>query len=92
MYSALTIDQGGQIHKGWRSFRFKNGQLEQTVFYRDHARHDDQSYGMQSGEYAWGPDMAAIDAAARLLLGQLIADAQLAGDKPGDYPVDAGIH
>lgn len=89
MYSALTIDQGGQTHQGWRSFRFANGQLEQTVFYRDHVRRDAQSYGLQTGEYAWGPDMAAIDASAMRLLGQLIADAQGGG---ADRPVDAGIH
>jgi len=88
VYSAITIDQGGQTHQGWRSFRFKNGQLEQTVFYRDQARHDDQAYGISAGEYAWGPDLAAIDAAARRLLEQLIADTQLAGDQP----FDAGIH
>ena len=87
VYSAITIDQGGQTHQGWRSFRFKNGQLEQTVFYRDHARHDDHSYGMRGGEYAWGPDMAAIDAAATRILGQLIEDAR--GD--GGSPLDAGI-
>lgn len=92
MYSALTIDQGGRTHQGWRSFRFTNGQLEQTVFYLHHARHDDQIYGMRAGEYAWGPDMVAIDAAAQLLLGQLVADAQRDGDRPIDRPVDAGIH
>ena len=89
MYSALTIDQDGQTHQGWRSFRFKNGLLEQTVFYRDHARHDDQSYGVEAGEYAWGPDMAAIDAAAKRLLSQLI---DAAAREDGDQVLDVGIH
>jgi hypothetical protein len=88
VYSAFTIDQGGQTHQGWRSFRFTNGQLEQTVFYRHHARHDDQTYGMAAGEYAWGPDMAVVDAAAKRLLEQLVADAQ----RDGAQPFDAGIH
>jgi hypothetical protein len=88
VYSALTIDHDGQTHKGWRSFRVTNGQLEQTVFYGHHARHDEQIYGMRVGEYAWGPDMVAIDAAAKRLLKELVADAR---QDPGSS-IDAGIH
>jgi hypothetical protein len=75
VYSAITIDRGGQTHQGWRSFRFQDGQLHQTIFYLHHARHDEHGYALRSGEYAWGPDLTAIDDAARKLLSQLIDDA-----------------
>ena len=53
---------------------------------------DDHAYGLRAGEYAWCPDMAAVDAAAVRLLGQLVADT--AGNVPsdGNRPFDAGVH
>jgi hypothetical protein len=79
VYSAITIDRDGQSHHGWRSFRFRDGRLYQTVFYLHRARHDDHEYAMPLGAES---ALAAIDEAARQLLEQLIEDARRAGDQP----------
>ena len=79
MYSAITIDRGGRSHHGWRSFRFRDGRLHQTVFYLHAVRHDDHDYAVP---LETGTAAAVIDEAAERLLEQLIDDARRAGDQP----------
>ena len=79
MYSAITIERGGRSHHGWRTFRFRDGRLHQTVFYLHGARHDEHDYAVP---LETGSTAAAIDEAAERLLEQLIDDARPAGDPP----------